>query len=170
MERFPLKKIVIPLIIVVLIFAFGVMNSIGAEKIKLSDTRYYFTTKHEALKVDDVEGHAIAISESKAVDIGSKVLSICRNTYDLVRGNGTIRGYCTMMEPDGRVTRFTSHEGKVMTTLSPEKKPIMTVEGTWIVVKGIAEWQGATGGGTWKMKGIAEGIFVMDWQGEMVKP
>ena len=165
-----MKRVVIAIMTVVIVFALGVTNSIAAEKIKMSDTRYYFTTKHEALKVDDIEGHAIAISESKAVDIGSKALSACRNTYDLVRGNGTIRGYCTMMEPDGRVTRFTSHEGKVTTTLSPEKKPIMTAEGTWTVVKGIAEWQGATGGGTWKMKGIAEGIFVMDWQGDLVQP
>jgi hypothetical protein len=172
MERFPLKRIAIPILAVVLIFAFGVMNSINAEKIniKLSDTRYWIGTKMEVIKVDDTEGHIIQITESKGVDVSGRRLAVTRNTWDLVKGTGTMIGYTTIMEPDGRATRFLKQEGKVTTILSPEGKPIMTGEGTFSMVGGTGEWQGATGGGIWKMRMIGDGIFVMDWQGEFVKP
>lgn len=61
-------------------------------------------------------------------------------------------------------------EGKVTTTISPEGKPIMTAVGTFSLIKGVGKRKGATGGGTWKLRMISEGIFVMDWEGEMVRP
>jgi hypothetical protein len=169
MRLFGMRRIVTP-IMIVLIFAFGVMNSNAAEKVKLSDTRYWIGTKTEVIKLDDTEGHIIQITESKGVDIGSKRLAVAKNIWDLVKGAGTIVGYTTIMEPDGRATRFLKQEGKVTTVLSPEGKPIITMEGTFTVVKGVGEWAGSTGSGTWKTRMIAEGVFVMDWQGEFVKP
>jgi hypothetical protein len=68
MERFQLRRIAIPLIIVVLIFAFGVLNTMAAEKIKVGDTRYWVGTKMEVIKVGDTEGHVIQVTESKGVD------------------------------------------------------------------------------------------------------
>ena len=169
MERFPLKRIVIPLIIVVLIFAFGVMNSIAQEKKKVSDTTYWFATKTEVIKVNEAKGHIIQISESKGINVGRKELAICRNIYDLVKGNGTLRGYTTLMGLDGKVTRNLKQEGKVITFLSGEGKPIMAGEGTWTVVPEHAAWAGGEGGGTWKLKMVSEGIFIMDWEGELVE-
>ena len=170
MERFQLRRIAIPLIAVVLIFALGVMNPISAEEIKLSDTRYWFTTKMEVIKLDDAEGHIIQITESKGVDVGRRDLAVSRNIWDLVKGTGTMRGYTTMMESDGRVTRFFKQEGNAAYTVSPEGKHAMTGEGWWTLIKGVGKWEGVTGGGTWKLKMISEGIFVMDWEGEMVRP
>jgi hypothetical protein len=141
-----------------------------AEKVTYSDTRYWFVTRTEVMNIDDTEGHIIQIHEAKGVDVGLKWLGVTRSTWDLVKGNGTTHGYTTMMGSDGKVTGFYRQEGKVTTTLSPEGKPITTVEGTFSLIKGVGEWQGATGGGTWKMRMIGEGISVMDWQGEWVKP
>jgi hypothetical protein len=170
MERFPLRRIAVLLIILVPIFALGVMNPISAEEIKLSDTRYWFTTKMEVIKLDDTEGHIIQITESKGVDVGRRDLAVSRNIWDLVKGTGTMRGYTTMMDSDGRVTRFFKQEGKAAYTVSSEGKHAMTGEGWWTLIKGVGKWEGVTGGGTWKLKMISEGIFVMDWEGEMVRP
>ena len=106
MERFQLRRIAIPLIIAILIFVLGVMNSIAEEKKKVSDTTYWFATKTEAIKVNEAKGHIIQISESKGINVGRKELAICRNIYDLVKGNGTLRGYTTLMGFDGKVTRI----------------------------------------------------------------
>ena len=159
----------IGIIAVVLIIALGVMNSLAQEKKKVSDTTYWFVTETEAIKVNEAKGHIIQISESKGVNVGRKELAICRNTYDLVKGNGTLRGYSTLMGLDGKVTRNLKQEGKVITLLSAEGKPIMTGEGTWAVVPDNT-WVSSVGGsGTWKLKMVSDGIFIMDWEGELVE-
>ena len=164
-----MRKIAIAFMTVVLIFALGIMNSTAQEKKKVSDTTYWFTTKTEAIKVNEAKGHIIQISESKGVNVGRKELAICRNVYDLVKGNGTLRGYSTLMGLDGKVTRNLKQEGKVITLLSAEGKPIMTGEGTWAVVPDNT-WVSSVGGsGTWKLKMVSDGIFIMDWEGEIVE-
>ena len=164
-----MRKIAIAFMTVVLIFALGIMNSTAQEKKKVSDTTYWFITKTEAIKVNEAKGHIIQISESKGVNVGRKELAICRNVYDLVKGNGTLRGYSTLMGLDGKVTRNLKQEGKVITLLSAEGKPIMTGEGTWAVVPDNT-WVSSVGGsGTWKLKMVSDGIFIMDWEGELVE-
>jgi hypothetical protein len=159
----------IGIIAVVLIIALGVMNSIAQEKKKVSDTTYWFATKIEIIKVNEAKGHIIQISESKGISVGRKELAICRNTYDLVKGNGTLRGYSTLMGLDGKVTRNLKQEGKVITLLSGEGKPIMTGEGTWTVVPDNTWVSSVVGSGTWKLKMVSDGIFIMDWEGELVE-
>jgi hypothetical protein len=164
-----MRKTVITIFVVVLIIALGVMNSIAQEKKKVSDTTYWFATKTEIIKVNEAKGHIIQISESKGINVGRKELAICRNTYDLVKGNGTLRGYSTLMGLDGKVIRNLKQEGKVITLLSAEGKPIMTGEGTWAVVPDNT-WVSSVGGsGTWKLKMVSDGIFIMDWEGELVE-
>lgn len=154
---------------VVLIIALGATNAIAQEKKKVSDTTYWFATKTEVIKVNEAKGHIIQISESKGINVGRKELAICRNTYDLVKGNGTLRGYTTLMGLDGKVTRNLKQEGKVITFLSAEGKPIMSGEGTWVVVPDNT-WVSSLGGsGTWKLKLVSDGIFIMDWEGELVE-
>jgi hypothetical protein len=169
MERFPLKRIAIPIIVAILIFALGVLNSIAEEKKKVSDTTYWFTTKTEAIKVNEAKGHIIQITESKGISVGRKELAICKNTWDLVKGRGTMNGYTTMMNSEGKVTRFLKQEGKVITFISGEGKPILTAEGTWTVIPEHGSWGGSEGGGTWKLKMVSDGIFIMDWEGELVE-
>jgi hypothetical protein len=164
-----MRKIVIAVIVCVLIFSIGVTNSIAQEKKKVSDTTYWFATKTEVIKVNEAKGHIIQISESKGINVGRKELAICRNTYDLVKGNGTLRGYSTLMGLDGKVIRNLKQEGKVITLLSAEGKPIMTGEGTWVVVPDNTWVTSVKGSGTWKLKMVSDGIFIMDWEGELVE-
>jgi hypothetical protein len=163
------RRLTLILISFVLIFAFGIMTSVAQEKVKIKAKRYYFATKTEVMKIDDTEGHIIEIGESKGVDVGSGDVSFSRSSFDLVKGNGTMQGYTTTMEPDGVNVRFTKAQGKVTTTLSPAGKPIMTMEGTVSLIKGTGKWEGFQGGGTWKLKVIGEGISVMDWESEYTK-
>lgn len=163
------RRLIIMLISFALIFAFGVMTSVAQEKVKLEDKRYYFATRTEVMKIDDTEGHIIQIGESKGVDVGSGDVSFSRASFDLVKGNGTLQGYTTVMEPDGINVRVVKTQGKVTTTLSPAGKPIITMEGTFSAIKGTGKWEGFQGGGTWKLKVIGEGISVMDWEGEFTK-
>ena len=169
MERFQLRRIAIPLIVATLILVLGVMNSIAEEKKKVSDTTYWFTTKTEAIKVNEAKGHIIQISESKGISVGRKELAIRRNTWDLVKGRGTMNGYTTMMDSNGKVIRFLKQEGKVITLLSAEGKPIMAAEGTWVVVPDNTWVTSVKGSGTWKLKMVSDGIFIMDWEGELVE-
>ena len=58
--------------VVALVYIVGAVTSIAAEKIKLSGTRYWFITKSEEIKLDDVEGHILQIRDAKGVDVGWK--------------------------------------------------------------------------------------------------
>ncbi len=167
MNQLKYKRLTVILISLGLIFVFGVMTSVAQEKVKIKDKRYWFNIKTEVMKVDDTEGHIISISETKGIDVGTGGISISKSFSDLVKGNGTHWGYSTTKGPDG--TTFNKSEGKVTTILSPEGKPIITFEGTWSTIKGTGKWEGFTGGGTYKLKVIGEGISVMDWEGELTK-
>jgi hypothetical protein len=161
------RRLMLILISFALIFAFGVMTSVAQEKVKVKDKRYWFTTKLEVINIDDTEGHIIQIMEQKGVDVGSGAIAFSRSFADLVKGNGTFQAYATVMIPDG--ASFSKAEGKITTTLSPAGKPITTAEGTFSMIKGTGIFEGQQGSGTWKSKGIAEGIVVMDWEGEFTK-
>jgi hypothetical protein len=74
MRLFVMRRIVIPIMMIILILAFGMVNTMAAEKINVGDTRYWVGTKMEVIKVGDTEGHVIQITESKGVDVRSKNL------------------------------------------------------------------------------------------------
>lgn len=65
--------------------------------------------------------------------------------------------------------RFFKIQGTTTTTLSPEGNPISTSQGTASLIKGTGKWEGFQGGGTFKSKGIGEGISIMDWEYEFTK-
>jgi hypothetical protein len=161
------RRLMLILISFALIFAFGVMTSVAQEKVKIKDKRYWVNIKSEVMKVDDTEGHVIMTGESKGIDVGSGAITISKGGFDLVKGNGTHWSYSKTMGPDGDT--FTKAEGKVTTALSPAGKPIMTMEGTWSMIRGTGKWEGFQGSGTFKVKVIGEGVSVMDWEGELTK-
>jgi hypothetical protein len=106
--------------------------------------------------------------ESKGVDVSSGMLSHVKQFVDMVKGNGTFQGYTITTFPDGSKW-FLKAQGKITTIPSPEGKPIITSEGTSSLIKGTGKWEGFQGGSTIKVKGIAEGISVLDWEGEYTK-
>jgi hypothetical protein len=151
-----------------LIFAFGVMTSFAQETVNLKTKNYTFTIKSEVMKVDDTEGHVIIISELKGIDVASGMVSHIKAFLDLVKGNGTVQAYVTEYYPDGS-KMFIKTQGKNTTTLSPEGKPMMAGEGTGSLIKGTGKWEGFQGSQTWKLKGIAEGIVLIEVEGEYTK-
>ena len=162
------RRLMVILISLGLIFAFGVMTSAAQETVKLKSKNYTFTIKQEVMKVDDTEGHVIVIAELKGIDVASSMVSHIKAFLELVKGTGTVQAYVTEYYPDGS-KMFIKNQGKNTTTLSPEGKPIMTGEGTGSLIKGTGKWEGFQGGETWKYKGIAEGIGVIDVEGEYTK-
>ena len=89
------RRLILILISLALIFAFGVMTSVAQEKIKLKDRRYWFSTKPEVMKIDATEGHIIQTMEQKGVDVGTGDVSFNKSFSDLVKGNGTTQAYTT---------------------------------------------------------------------------
>jgi hypothetical protein len=159
------KRLMLLLISLVGIFALGVATSFAQEKIKISGKRYGVATKTEVIKVDDTEGNILILGESRGIDVVTGARFISRGFGDYVKGNGTHRGYGKAVTPEG-VTFFNTYEGKTITTLSPEGKPITTIEGTFSFTRGTGKWENVHGGGTYKGKVIGEGIYTYDWEGE----
>jgi hypothetical protein len=168
MRPFIQKGLIVTIMILSLILAVGVVNSIAQEKIKMKDKTYWVDTKAETMKIDDIDGHLILISEVKGINVGSGAISVSRSTMDVVNWNGTSVGYSTTTDSDGDST-YAKAQGKVITTLSPQGKPVMIMEGSWSMIKGTGKYAGFQGGGPYKLKVIGPGISVMDWEGELVK-
>ena len=122
---------------------------------------------NELMNVDDIEGHAISIGESKGVDVVTGDHFVSKSLSDgIIGGTGTVKGYTKIIDKDGDV-RFCTSEAKATSTRSPEGKPIAaTWEGTFSFTRGTGKWENIHGGGTAKGKFIGPGIFMIDWEGE----
>ena len=159
------KRLMLLFISLTAIFALGLTTSLAQEKTKIAGKRYGVSTKREVIKVDDTEGHALLLTESKGVDVVTGAQFVSRGFGDYVKGNGPHWGYGRAVHPDGDVV-FSKFEGKMTTTLSPAGKPITTFEGTFSFIKGTGKYENAHGGGTFKGKVIGPGIYTYDWEGE----
>lgn len=131
---------------------------------KLADSRVQVTTKVEVVRLDDVEGHTIAIFENKGYNLKYGSWTLNRGTNDVIKGNGTARGYTTTHYPDGAIT-YSSWEGK-STMIVVDGKPVSTSSGTWKLLSGTGIWKDREGGGTWKAKVVGEGVSFVEWEGE----
>jgi hypothetical protein len=150
-----------------LILVFGMTTyAIAGEKIKAHGTSV--TTKYEMMKVGDVEGHVIMISEQKQVYFneitGDKWTSSGYNIMDgnMKTGAGWwLKGYGVSTYPNGDKS-FRSYEG------TPVGKGHW--KGTWKVTGGTGKYKGATGGGTWDSKTLEQGISYSEVEGEIEYP
>ncbi len=169
MQLLKSKKLMLLLITLAAIFAFGVTTSLAQEKVKTKRKDYGVIVKYETFKVDDFEGHAVNMYESRGVGVASTGESswISKGQSDLTKGNGTHQGYYKSTDKDGDAF-FSKWQGKVSTTQSPEGKPIMKWEGTYSYVKGTGKWENIQGGGTYKGGFVARGIYVNYVEGEYI--
>lgn len=67
----------------------------------------------------------------------------------------------------GRDRECLQSPGVARTTLSADKQPITTFEGTWTLIKGTGKHERATGRGTYKGHFTSQTQMVVDWQGEL---
>jgi hypothetical protein len=154
----------LPTSIVLSAVLFGLTPATLTAQEKISDTRVQVITKLELVRLDDVEGHTIAIFENKGYNLKNGSWTLNRGTNDLVKGNGTAQGYTKTHYPDGSTT-YSSWEGKA-TMITVDGKPMSTSSGTWKLLSGTGIWKDREGGGTWKAKGVGEGVSFVEWEGE----
>ena len=83
---------------------------------KMADSRVQVVTKVDVVRLDDVEGHTTATFENKGYNLKTGSWTVNRGTSDLIKGNGTARGYTTTHYSDGAVS-YSSWEGKTTTVV-----------------------------------------------------
>lgn len=153
-----------------LIIVFCVTYSTAQEKIKVSGkVTTAYTIRYE-IKCDDTEGHSLFIMKSEGVNMSTgkdKFMDGAEHAYeafgDYIKGSGPHLTYAKMTLNGDTV--FSKLEGKTKTTISPNGKPITSVEGTMNFIKGTGRYEGIHGGGTYKGKLISN-IMVTEWEGE----
>ena len=151
-------------LIVLLAIILGLTTATVTAQEKMVDSRVQVITKVDVARLDDVEGHTMATFENKGYNLKIGSWTVNRGVSDLIKGNGTARGYTTTNYPDGAVT-YSSWEGKT-TTVVVDGKSIATSAGTWKLISGTGEWKNREGGGTWKSKVVGDGISFVEWEGE----
>ncbi|CCD89185.1 conserved exported protein of unknown function [Bradyrhizobium sp. ORS 285] len=82
---------------------------------------------------------------------------------DLVRGNGTLRGYDHIKYPDGSV-QMDSYIGQQTTTVVNGKQE-WTAVGTWEQTAGTRGLATSHLRGTWTAKSTSDTEYVIDWEG-----
>lgn len=97
---------------------------------------------------------------------GAEVIN--RQIADLTQGNGPQQGYIT--EIHGADTTVTRYQGKVVTTLGADQKPITRFEGTWSKLRGTGQYEGVTGAGSYTGKMTSPTEYTVEWSGEISTP
>lgn len=161
------KKLILLLISLASIFVFGLTGSLAQEKTKAAGKIIVVNTKYEVSKLEDVEGHTLIQHGWRGVDTVEGTLVFVDGLSDYVKGNGTHIGYSKIVYPNGDIT-FNKFEGKTTTTLSPEGKPLVTVEGNMNFTRGTGKFENIQGDGTYKGKMIGPGILSYEWQAEYI--
>ena len=134
------------------------------EKFPVSGKRYSFETSRTMTKIDDVDGHYVAISESKGVNKrGIQIFTT--SISDTIKGNGTFFGYSKYVMRDGGVF-YGKGEGTITTVLSPSGKPVTTSEGTWTVAEMEVAGKKYAGDGTFNSRVVGPGVASMRFKGE----
>ncbi len=171
MQILTFKRSMVLFISLVLIFALGVTTSIAQQKIKVSGKHTLAYIKQNKINVGDIEDHIVFLSEFEGsnVSTGEKklmdgALDVGMTFADIVKGNGPHQGY-GKMSMNGDVI-FWKHQGKTVTTLSPEGKPVTTLEGSYTWTKGAGKYENIQGSGTYKGKTISKTISIIEWEGE----
>lgn len=123
------------------------------------------------LEVGDVKGHTFSMRKADGTNInlgqnvfmdGAKVVAM--SFSDLVMGNGPHQGY-TELEKKGDliVSKF---EGKIVTTLTADGKPVTSFSGTMTWIKSSGHFANMQGGGTYKGHFTSETSYDVEWEGE----
>ncbi|CCE01335.1 hypothetical protein [Bradyrhizobium sp. STM 3809] len=108
------------------------------------------------------DGHA---SGASARFDGGRVIML--ELDDLVRGNGTLRGYDHISYPDGS-GQMDSYIGQQTTPLANGKQE-WTAIGTWEQTAGTRALATSRLRGTWTAKSISDTEYVIDWEGTPVQ-
>ena len=148
-------------VFVPIVFGLAIANYAVAEEQRKA-TGVSVQTKFHPIKVEDEEGHIIAVFENTQVytdsDTGEKSVGTGKGLLDMnvKTGKGTLKGYTVRTFTNGD-TYVSEWEGK------PVEKGIS--QGTYKIVKGTGTLEGLTGEGTWKTKSLAPGVSIGEFEG-----
>ena len=129
--------------------------------------------QQHALPVADQAGPVLLLTQSAGTNRstgnsdymdGAQVIN--REISDLTQGNGPHQGYTT--EIKGADTSMARYQGKVVTTLGPDRKPTTSFQGTWTKLSGTGRYQGVTGSGSYKGRMVSPTDYTVEWSGEIV--
>jgi hypothetical protein len=129
-------------------------------------------SQQHPLPLADAAGPVLLANEAKGTNSntgqtdymdGATVRSI--EIADLTQGTGSHQGYITFSK--GGDTAVDRWNGRVTTTLSADKQPITTFEGTWTKVNGTGRYQGVTGSGRYKGRMVSPTEYIVEWDGQM---
>jgi hypothetical protein len=146
--------------------------SSGSAPSRIAGTFSARYAEQHPLAVPDAAGHALVLGRVEGVNRSTgptpymdrgKVTNF--EFADLTHGNGPQQGYISMSK--GADSVISKWSGKVTTTLSPDKSPITTFEGTWTKVKGTGRYESITGKGTYKGRFTSQTEYTVDWSGEI---
>jgi len=160
------SKIVAVLTVVLFVFGIAMIDcAVAGEPKKATATSVQ--TKFNPIKVEDEEGHIIAVFESKSVytdsDTGEKSFGVNKGFLDMnmKTGKGTMSGYSVRTFPNGD-KMISKWEGK------PVGKG--HAQGTYTIVNGTGGLEGLKGQGTWDSKSLTQGVSIIEFEGERVMP
>jgi uncharacterized protein affecting Mg2+/Co2+ transport len=105
-------------------------------------------------------GVTTSIAQQKTKIAGKHTFAYTKqNTINV----GDIEGHIIMLNEFEGINVST---GKNATTISPEGKPVTTLEGSWTYTKGTGKYENIQGSGSYKGKLISRTIFIIEWEGE----
>jgi hypothetical protein len=84
---------------------------------------------------------------------------------DLTQGNGSHQGYVRFAK--GGETTLNRFRGRVTTTLTAQKQPITTFEGSWTKMGGTGRYAGGSGQGRYEGRILSPNEFSVEWEGDL---
>lgn len=147
------------------------MQTNESKKTKIAGKMTYNFTEHETFEVGDVEGHIVSLRKAEGTNFnlgqnefmdGAKTVNFSFD--DLVKGNGPHQGY-SKIEKNGDLV-ISKWEGKIVTTLSADGKPIPSFSGNMHWIKSTGQFANIQGGGSYKGHFTSETSYVVEWKGE----
>jgi hypothetical protein len=146
--------------------------SSGSAPSRISGTFNAKYAEQHPLPVPDAAGHALVLGRAQGLNRSTGPTpymdkgNVTNFEFaDLTQGNGPQQGYISMSQ--GADTLISKWSGKVTTTLSPDKTPITTMEGTWTKVMGTGRYADARGKGTYKGHFTSQTEYTVEWSGEI---
>ena len=170
MSRFSLRRVALAGVLPATMLLAARPSEVEVTRISGKLTMKY--SQQHPLPLTDAAGPVLLANEAKGTNTnrgqtdymnGATVRSI--EIADLTQGTGSHQGYITFSKAgDTAVDRW---NGRVTTTLSADKQPVTTFEGTWTKVSGTGRYQGITGNGRYKGRMVSPTEYVVEWDGQM---
>ena len=105
---------------------------------------FHYITKSEVVPVPDMEKHFVGVYERRGVAVyenGETAAFHTRGTFDVVKGQGEMMGYCNISFADGS-SYMTKYQGTITTA---KGKKLSTSKGTGVYFKGTGRYEGIKG-------------------------